>query len=208
MIEKETIRPKVAVFIDYTLRTPLFSTVFAAFKQYMFTGLQDNQDLEGDILLRNFWQEEIKKPEVEQFYMKSIPPEDDINTKRWLKYFYNDEHYMRFIEDYSFNLYVDASVPCNKDVELLNIAQKYLFDVVLVDEYYNSRKKTNTFFFLSKTRVTPHSVVFLKEGDKLNEEEFLGIWNPKINSQQINGENLGEFEMWLKELESKLKQSL
>lgn len=202
---KDEKRKKIAIFIDYTIRVPFFNTIFSGFKQYMFENLQDEIDQEGDFLLRDFWKEEIKKKEVEAFYMPLNPNEDDYENKDFRKYFYNEEHFFKFIEDYSFALFSDGTVPNNKDVDMINIAQKHLFDVVLIDEYLSTRKKLNTFFYLSKIRVTPQSIVFLKEDELLDETEFLAVWNPKKNKDQVNGPNLGEFENWLKELEGVIK---
>lgn len=198
-------RKKIAVYIDYCLRIPSFSTAFTQLKEFMFKSKEVDFELEGEGIFRSFWETEVAKPEVEQFYLKSIPSEDDMKQKDWKQFFYNEEHLLKFLEDFSYNLFVDAEVPAKRDIELLNITQKYLFDVVLVDEYISTRKKNNTFFYLSKTRLTPYSVIFLKEGEALVEDEYIGIWNPKSNSDQENGEGLSEFEMWLKELESKHK---
>lgn len=201
-------RKKVAVYIDYALRTPNFETTFASLKQYMFDGLHDEMEVETeDGFLRDFWKEEVKNPHIEQFYIKQTPT-NKIMFKDWVKCFYNEEHFKKFIEDYSFNLFVDAEIPCNKDIEMLNIAQRYLFDIVLVDEYMSTRKKSNTFFFLSKTRLIPYSVLFLKIGETLDPDEYLGIWNPQTNSEQYNAENEGAFELWLKELESQIKKDM
>lgn len=199
-------RKQVAVYIDYALRTPNFETTFASLKQYMFEGLREEIEVESEEgIMRDFWRDEVKNPDIEQFYIKQIPT-DKVQFKDWKNHFYNNQHYEKFIEDYSFNLFVDAEVPCNKDVTLINIAQKELFDVVLVDEYMSTRKKSNTFFFLSKTRLTPYSVLFLKVGETLNPDDYLGIWNPQTNPDQINGENEGAFQNWLMELESILKK--
>ena len=202
---KDEKRKKIAIFIDYTIRVPFFNTIFSSFKQYMFENLQDEIDQEGDFLLRDFWKEEIKKKEVENFYMPLNPNEDDYENKNFRKYFYNEEHFLKFIEDYSFALFAEGTVPNSKDIDMINIAQKHLFDVVLIDEYLSTRKKLNTFFYLSKIRVTPQSIVFLKEDEPLDETEFLAVWNPKKNKEQVNGSNLGEFENWLKELEGVIK---
>ena len=62
-----------------------------------------------------------------------------------------------------------------------------------------------TLFNLSKIRVLPYSVIFIKEDEKLDEKEYFAIWNPKVFKDQINGLNDGTFENWFKELEFKLK---
>lgn len=198
-------RKKIGVYIDYCLRIPSFNNAYLQLKEFMFKSKDENFELEGEAIFRSFWETEIVKPEVEAFYLKNIPSDDDMKEKEWRKYFFNEEHFFKFLEDFSYNLYVDAEVPFKKDIELLNITQKYLFDVVLIDEYLTTRKKNNTFFYLSKTRLTPYSVIFLKDGEKLDEEEYIGIWNPKSNKDQENGEGMSEFELWLKELEANFK---
>lgn len=200
-------RLRLAVYIDYALRTPSFFETYNNLKSYLFSekAAMLEEELEGDMMLRNFWAEEIKNSDIENFYIKTIPPEDNIKNKDWKKYFFNETHYLKFLEDYSYNLYVTAEVPNKKDIELINIVQRYLFDVVLVDEYLDSRKKSNTFFYLSKNRFTPREVLFLKEGEQIEATEYLAVWNPKADSTQENGIGLSDFEMWLKELESQNK---
>ena len=180
-------RQKVLIYIDYTLRIPSFNKAYNSLKQYMFENNNEEYELEGDAILRDFWLEEIKKPEVSNFYLKTIAPSNDLDNKNWLEYFFSLDHYKKFLEDYSYNLYVDAEVPSNKDIQIIDIAQKHLFDVVLVDEFLNTRKKSNTLFYLSKIRVLPYSVIFIKEDEKLDEKEYFAIWNPKVFKDQING---------------------
>jgi hypothetical protein len=199
-------RNKVAIFIDYAIRNPGFIKTYAGLKQYMFEVDTEEYEVEGHVLLRDFWKEEIKTPEIAEFYSKSIPPENESEIKDWSKFFYNEIHLKKFLQDYSFNLYVqDAEVPNGRDLEVITLVNNHLFDVVLVDEVWNDRKKANTLFYLSKLRVSFQSLVFLKDGETLDESEYIGVWNPKANSEQINGPEYMEFEGWCKDLETKYK---
>jgi hypothetical protein len=203
-------RQRIAIYIDYALRTPSFATAYTALKQYMFEIVEEQFEIEAEVegggfVLRDFWKDESKNQDVKSFYEKKVFDISDYDNRDWKKYFYNEKHYKRFIEDYSYNLYVDAEVCCKRDIELLNIAQKHLFDVVLIDEYLIERKKANTMFYLSKVRVNPYSIIFLPEGTALEQSEYLGVWNPKQNSEQENKDGLGGFENWLMELEQTIK---
>lgn len=217
-------RKRIAVFIDFTLRIPSFSKTYEGFRDSMFNSNKDEFDTEEEVDVmedgeipeenfvldasRFFWSEESKNPEIGTFYAKKkITKEDcDLVNTDLREYFYSEDHYKKFIEDYSFNLYGDGDLPYKKDADLLNIAQTYLFDVILIDEFETTRKKSNTFYYLSKIRVTPQAVLFLGPGQKVNEDTYFGVWNPKVNKDQVNKEGYSEFEMWLKDLEQKIKK--
>lgn len=220
-------RERIAVFIDYAIRIPNFNKTYTHFKNAIFNNNEGEYDLDAEVnrddeeeekierpeenilpdAFRFFWSKELENPEVESFYSKKTVEKDDYELKgsNFKEYFYSESHWMKFMEDYSFNLYGDAELPYKKDIDLLNIAQTHLFDVMLVDEFYTTRKKSNTFFYLSKIRITPQGVVFLGPGQQLNEASYLGIWNPKKDSEQMNKEGFGDFEIWLKSLEQQIK---
>lgn len=201
-------RKKIAVYIDYSLRTPSFYKTYSLFLNFIFDN-GENKDLE-DTPVSFFWKSELTKPEVKEFYLKQknkTLSTDDYEYKdlNFADFFYNEEHYKNFLEEYTFNLYANADSPSNKDIQLLNIAQSFLFDVILIDEYIFPRKKLNTFYFLSKQRIMPGAVLFLGPGQSISEESYFAIWNPKKYPDQINGNDYGDFEIWLKDLESQLK---
>ena len=150
---------------------------------------------------------ELKNPEIENFYIsKNVDNIDDINLKgKFETYFYNQEHLNKFLEDYSYNLYSDCIVPSNKDIELINICQDRLFEVVLIDQIHSKRKIGNTFFFLSKVRVYPRNVIFLRPNQQINKDNFFAIWNPLENENHFN-DNSDNFLNWLQDLEKKVKQ--
>lgn len=199
-------RKKVAIFIDNSIRTVPFSSCYDDFKKSLFNKLENELEIEDKEQIRSFWDKELEQPEIEEFYLKQKPNEDDLLNKDWSIFFYNKKHYLTFLEEFSFNLFVDADVPNKKDIDIINIMQQYLVDIVLVDEVTNNRKKQNTLFFLSKVRVYPSSILFLENENKLDEGEYFAIWNPKENTEQENGKDLGMFEVWAKELELKLKE--
>ena len=193
-------RKKIAIYLDYSFRIPNFIKTFDDFKAYLFADNLDGFEIEQ----LNFWKKELQNEEIEKFYStKTIKETEDIKIKDWEKYFYNQDHYLRFLEEYSYNLFVDCDVPCKRDIEYFNTAQKYLFDIAIIDEYVSSRKKLNTFFYLSKIKLLPQQVIFLKQGEEL-EGDFYKIWNPLKNSEQYNQEGEGEIEIGLKEIEQEL----
>jgi hypothetical protein len=225
-------RKRICIFIDGALRIPNFKKTYELFKHSMFNSNVDEFDMEvegtdetdkgeceggneddtpsnngpGFEEARFFWSKEIESPEVEAFYAKKkvVKEDEDLIQSDYKEYFYSNEHWEKFMEDYSFAIYGDGELPFKKDVDLLNIAQTYLFDVILVDEFYTTRKKSNTFYYLSKIRITPQAVLFLGPGQKVNESTYFGVWNPKVNKGQVNKEGFGDFEMWLKDLEQQL----
>lgn len=201
-------RKKIAVFIDYSLRVPNFKTTYDLFKQELFTDAGQELRLEEGAEqndLAFYWSNQIKLPDVEKFYLSKTAPEDDMNMCGidMSKYFFNEEHYTRFMDEFSFNLYVDCKNPLKKDIDLINIAQQKLFDVTLVDTIRSRRKIINTFFFLSKSTIFPQSVLFLSPGQNLNPDNYIGIWNPSSDDKQRNiGDNMLE---WLMALEKQIK---
>lgn len=205
-------RKKVAIYIDYTLRVPNFKASFDAFKAELFSdknfGIDSEDEVkEGDT--RFYWKKQMENSEVEKFYMKMKAPEDDyeMRSREMSSFFYNEEHYKMFLDDFSFNLYTDCKVPNSQDIDIVNIAQTQLFEIVMIDEYQSKRKISNTFFFLSKNRLYPQGVMLLNEGQKINEENYLGIWNPKTNKDQLNEQGSKLFLNWFMELEKKEKEN-
>ncbi len=202
-------RRRVAVFIDYALRAPNFIGAYELFKSFLFSDKEFNVNLDdaiNDNDPRLYWNEQMKNPDVEKFYLAKKPPLSNMDTKEGFQpYFYNDDHFKRFIDEFAFNLYVDTSAPNPQDIDLINIAQDMLFDVVLFDRYISKRKKSNTMFFLSKLRVYPQAIIFLGESQRLNESLYFGVWDPINNPAQVNKPGDSTFMDWFKELEVKQK---
>ncbi len=206
-------RKKIAIFVDQTLRTPSFSQAYSSFKDFLF---QDNFGVESDEesralpdTIRYYWQKELEKEGVLKFYT-GIDPEkinDTTVNGKYESYFFNKEHFLKFIEQYSFNIFSDAVIPCKRDIAIINIAQTSLFDVYLFDRVINSRKVPNTLYFLSKSSVFVKSVNFIGIDEQLNEEEFFAIWEPEKNSDQVNKEGSDVFFNWFKKIEEKYNES-
>ena len=206
-------RPQVAIFLDYTIRIPNFQQSYLSFKDSLF---KDNMGLESDKKsaklpdpIRFFWQKELEKVEVMNFYISKVVDNiKDYEVKgNFKQYFFNDLHYRKFLEDYSFNLYSDAEITTKKDIAIINTCQTMLFDVVLFDRVSNSRKVPNTFHFLAKHALFVKAVNFIGLNDKIKEEDFIGIWEPEKDSSQYNKEDSKIFLEWLKDLETKFKAS-
>ena len=204
------VRRKVAVYLDYAIRLPNFIASFEAFKEELFSDKDIDVDTEDELLgedVRMFWREEMKKQEVEDFYFKvKLPAFDmDLKGKDLSVYFFDKEHYRKFFDEYSVNLYIDAKVINQQDIDIINIAQEQLFDIVLVDNYQSKRKKGNTFFYLSKIRIYPQQVMFLGEGQMLNKDNYFGIWDPNTDINLTNGQNDQSFMNFFKDLEQQQK---
>lgn len=207
-------RNKIAIFIDYSIRIPNFLQAYKNFKLEIFSDKNTNIDFEDELVkndVRQFWQLQLQNPEIEMFYFKKElkMPKTDYEVKNLgiESFFYNEEHVSRFLEDYSYNLYVDCLVPNRNDLNIINVAQSQLFDIVLVDEITTKRKVSNTLFFLSKNTVYPQTIIFLDKGQVLNEDNYVAIWNPKKNSEQINADKSDIFLNWFMDLEKKFKDN-
>ena len=203
-------RRKIAVFIDYSLRIPNFNTAYEAFKADLFSDRNFGVTFEDEVTkndLRSYWSKQLEDPKIEAFYVSKKVPTSNVELRgNFDEYFFNSEHLHKFIDDYSYNIYVDTQMPNPQDVEVINIAQELLFEVVLIDEYYSKRKKSNTLFYLSKIRAYPQSVIFLGNGQRINEENYFGIWNPRTDPSQVNKVGDKTFIEWLKTLEAKQRE--
>lgn len=214
-------RKKVGIYIDYSIRIPSFKQSYTLFKESLFKdhyGLSkvvDEEFTEKEIKsnlqndnIRFFWDNQMKDKDVTMFYSKLSPSKikDREVVKTFSNWFYNEEHYRKFIDEYSFNVYSDCEVASKKDVDIINIAQSELFDITLIDEVISPRKISNTFHFLSKNRLFPQSVLFLYEKQELNKDSYFAIWNPKENLKHRNADKSELFLNWMKDLETKNKQ--
>lgn len=205
-------RRKVAVYIDYVLRTPNFKASFDSFKESLFSDKDFDVELEdglGDNDVRLYWREQMRNKEIEAFYLgKKSPSSDyDLRATGFEECFFNKEHYHRFLDEYSVNLYIDAQIPNPQDVDVLNVAQEHLFDIVLIDKYLSRRKKGNTLFYLSKIRIYPQQIIWIGEGQHVNQENYFGIWDPSSDPGQVNRPNDKSFIEWFKQLEAKQKET-
>lgn len=199
-------RKKIAIYIDYALRTPNFNASYEAFRTELFSDksfdlvfdTEEKENLTGP----QYWQLQMADKEIEKFYMnaKLLDNDYDYCSGGFASYFYNIDHFVKFLDEYSYNLYTDCEVPNKQDIDIINIAQTELFDVVLIDTYVSRRKKSHTFYYLTRNSVYPKSIVFLNDTDVLD-GEYIGVWNPKFNKDQRNGKGNKSFLDWLKLLE-------
>lgn len=202
-------RKKVAIYLDYSIRIPNFIKTYETFKAGLFSDAHiDLGEYEDDIndksdSVRLYWTKQMKDPKAEEFYLQARPPKTDyeIRLNGMASYFYNDEHYRHFVDEYSFNLYTDCLIPNAQDVDILNIAQSQLFDITIVDRIYSKRKINNTFWFLSKSRLNPQCVIFLFNGQEINKDNYIAIWDPENNKEQKNEHGNTDFLEWFKKLE-------
>ena len=200
-------KKQIAVYVDYSIRIPNFQKSYENFKENLF---KDNSiitynDEITDSDFRFFWQFELKNPSIENFYIQTNASKikDEELLGDYQKYFFNDSHLKKFLEEYSYNLFSDCDVPSKKDINLINICQKDLFDVVLIDRFSSIRKISNTLFFLSKVTIYPRNIIFLGPKDELDHSKYYGVWNPLENKEHRNSEKSNLFLNWLQELEKK-----
>jgi len=212
-------RKKIAIFIDYCIRVPDFKLAYGVFKNFLFQdtfGLHTDTETASDEEfkdtvtakdpIRFYWQEQLEDISVMNFYVKQdVTKINNLDLKgEFQKYFFNEEHFKKFLEEYSVNLYSDGLVPSKKDLQIINICQGQLFDVYLFDRVYNSRKVPNTLHFISKNSLFIKSINFIGYNEEIG-EDYVGIWEPEKNKEQINKDGSDVFLDWLKDLESKNK---
>jgi len=184
-------RAKIGVVLDYTLRFPNFKDCYIAMRKQVLTGMEiATNENKKDISERDFWSAlHMKDVEGYNFYETHIGPQENWGVDfdyTWGKYFYNKEHLLRFIEDWSFNLFGQGLVPKKEDIHLLNICQSKVCDVVLIDKCTHSRKILNTFAYLSKLGLFPKEVRFVTEKELSDiEGEFIDIYNPYKDNKKV-----------------------
>jgi len=213
-----TKRKKIGIIIDYALRFPSFSECYNVMKEQILLGMQNASESElneRDISERDFWSKlYVKDLEAYSFYETKPSPKENSGVDfdySWDSYFYNEEHKLKFIEDWSFNLYSQSALTCkSEDINLINITQSKLCDVVLIDIASHSRKIPATFAFLGKARCFVKELRFLSLSElNLIKDEFVGIYNPLENNQQLIPKNEPRkpstvFLNWLIEIEKKI----
>lgn len=184
-------RPKIGIVLDYSLRIPDFKESYLKFKEQILVGITAGAGLEVDNVVEenNYWTKAIKEdPTITEFYIKIPIPEFnqdfDITLK---KYFMTPEHRLKFLEEWSYNLYGQGAVTNKADITIINTAQSKLCDVVLIDRCTNTRKVANTFAFLSRAGLFVKEVVFINTIDELEEtkKELIDCWDPFTNKEQV-----------------------
>jgi hypothetical protein len=206
-------RPKVAIVLDYTLRLPNFKECYSIAREQILTNNKADTLEQKDIIIENnYWQQQAQQEEVLKFYAQITVPELDEQFDMSLKkYFYNEEHLNKFLEEWSYNLFGQGSVTNKADINMINIAQTKLCDIVLIDVTTHTRKISNTFAFLARTGIFIKEVRFLTHFELENiKEEFFDIWNPYESKNIILpnnkfGQPSEKLLEWFEEVEKKIK---
>jgi hypothetical protein len=139
---------------------------------------------------RNYWNElNQTDPKAIEFYKNVVNPTANLGKDfdlTYSKYFYSHDHRMKFLQDYSYNLFGAGQVTNKSDIEILNIAQTKLCDIVLFDRTPYARKVPNTFAFLSRAGLYIRSVIFTtsEEDIKQAKEGAIAVWDPKADEAQ------------------------
>jgi hypothetical protein len=216
-------RKKIGIIIDYTLRIPNFKDCYTSMKEEIITGMtktvEENSKIvnKKDVSKRDFWINMYVQDSQAYAYYETKPapvenwgPDFDYTFK---KYFYNNTHRLKFLEDWSFNLFAQGFSMKREDVNLINVCQSKLFDVVLLDRVTHTRKIPNTFAFLSKMGVFVKEVRFIREDGEIDnlKEELIAIYDPYTDNSKVIipfkdiGKATSSFLKWLMDIESKNK---
>jgi hypothetical protein len=157
--------------------------------------IKENQKIEKDadtigIDKRNYWNElNQTDPAAVAFYKATPTPVTNIGGEFDLsygKYFYSREHLLRFLQEYSFNLFGTGQVTNKADTDIINTAQSQLCDIILFDRIPYARKEANTFAFLSRSSLYVRSVNFATNDDEIKalKEGAIAVWDPKADPTQ------------------------
>lgn len=219
-------RKKIGIVIDYSIRIPDFKGCYSKCKSEIISGAMSADGIDQsapskkDDSGRDFWIGLSKKGGEEYlFYETSIVPQENFGdtfdyTLR--KYFYNDEHRLRFLDDWSFNLYGQGLITNSADVSMINICQSKVCDVILIDRATHARKIPNTLSYLSKSQLFVKGIQFVNKIEDLKEMEesgeFVKIYDPIQNpalalfpGRTKIGEPSGVFVDWLMKVEKELR---
>lgn len=139
---------------------------------------------------RNFWHGlNETDPEAIKFYQTVPNPTGNMGTDfdmTYAKYFYNNEHRVRFLQEYSFTLF-GTGQPTNKsDIDIINTAQSKLCDVILFDRTPFARKELNTFAFLSRSGIYVKGIMFVTSDEDLKvlKGNCVDSWDPRVDPTQ------------------------
>lgn len=204
-------RKKIGVILDYSIRNPEFVESYLNFKSLILGDKDFGHELEGSNEVENWVNLKTSNPKAFDFYSLMPNPKEDENFDlTWRKYFYSPEHRLKFIHDWSYDLFGKGSAINSKDLINLNTAQKHLFDIVLIDRVPNTRKITSTFAYLSKIQLYPKEIIFVSKEEELIElrQKLFAIWDPFTDKEQIiKTEKTQESKKlldWLMDLEKKI----
>jgi len=185
-------REKVGIILDLTLRIPNFIECYSILKKEVITGgeVQTSAENRRDKTNRDFWVNlHTTDPAALSFYETSVAPRVNIGEGvdyTYRKYFYNNEHRLKFLEEYSYNLFGQGSVTNKADINLINTCQSKLCDVVLIDRTTHTRKIPNTLAFLSRAGIFVKEIMFINKIEEIEEmkKEMIGVYDPFSDSKK------------------------
>jgi len=215
-------RPKVGIVIDYTIRIPDFKECYHKCKSEIISGLmsQEGEAIEAvakDKSDRSFWVGlHQTDPKAYSFYETCLAPQENYGPGfdyTYKKYFYNNEHRIKFLEDWTYNLYGQGSVNNAADIKLINICQTKVCDVVLIDRTTHTRKVPNTLAYLSRTQIFIKEIKFISQIDELKalKTQYIDIYDPiedntkALTPSRALNQPSESFVEWLMGLEAKIK---
>ena len=219
-------RKKIAITIDYVIRIPDFKECFTKCKTEIITGAMSQENSSStvksfkDSMERDFWIGlHTTDAKAYSFYETCLAPKENYGPTfdyTYKKYFYNNEHRIKFLEDWSYNLFGQGAVINPADVRLINICQSKVCDVILVDRVTHARKVPNTMAFLSRSQLFIKGIEFINKTEELKERkesgEFLDVYDPIVDFSKVltspikTGETSEEFLNWLIKLENLTKK--
>lgn len=209
-------RPKIGIVLDYSIRIPDFKESYLKLKEQILVGITAGAGLDEASIVdeNNYWSKAIKEdPSISEFYAKVSIPEFDANFDiTFGKYFMTPEHRLKFLEEYSYNLFGQGGVTNKADITIINTAQSKLCDIVLIDRCTNTRKVANTFAFLSRAGIFVKEIVFINTIDELNEikGDLDACWDPFTDKEQViqisekAGQPTEKFLAWIMEVEKQI----
>jgi hypothetical protein len=183
-------KKKIGIIIDYTLRLPEFKECYTNLKQQILAGIASDQSQEETIKSsrdktnRDFWINLHKTDSKNYLFYETAPiPINNCGDGfdyTWKKYFPNNDHRLKFLEDWSYSLFGQGGVIRTADVKLINVCQSKVCDVVLIDRVTHTRKVPNTLAFLSRAGIFIKEIRFVNQIEELEEmkKEFVGIYDP------------------------------
>lgn len=219
-------RPKIGIVVDYSIRVPNFKDCYSKCKAEIISGTM-SQEAEGetvksmkDFSERDFWVSLHKTGnEAYTFYETCLAPQENYGENfdyTYKKYFYNNEHRLKFLEDWSYNLFGQGSVTNSADIKLINICQSKVADVILIDRTTHARKVSNTMAFLSRSQLFVKGIEFISRVEDLKEmresKEFIDIYDAVEDNSKVIipgrtkiGVSSEQFLNWLMSIEKKSK---
>ena len=185
-------RQQVGFIIDFCIRIPDFIECYSTLKKDIIMGgeVQVNTENRRDKTNRDFWVNlHTTDPAALAFYEKTMAPKVNVGADvdyTYRKYFYNNEHRLKFLDEFSYNLFGQGSVTNKADINLINTCQSKLCDVVLIDRTTHTRKIPNTLAFLSRTGIFVKEIMFINKVEEIEEmkKEMLGIYDPFTDNKK------------------------